>query len=164
MKKQATPAKRKRKTTIKRKNSRSGHEVIAHTADIGLRCYGHTAKELFEQAAIGMFSIIGTLRPGAEVLARDITEQRVVVLAGDQEELLIGWLSELLGLSDSRDLMCRDVSITELSATRVTASVQLIPKTEQFYEFHNEIKAVTYHDVSIRECEGLLRAEVLFDV
>jgi len=162
MTRQATQTKQKRNR--KKKNKRSGFEVIAHTADIGLRCYGHTVKELFEQAAAGMFSIIGSLRAGIEIPAAEVVEHHVVVQAGNQEELLVAWLSELLGLSDARDLMCRDVSIMELSATRVAASVHMVPKKGQCYEFLNEIKAVTYHNVSIRECEGLLLAEVLFDV
>lgn len=153
-----------RKKPHQKKQKNPGFEVIEHTADIGLRCFGHNAPELFEQAALGMFSIIGSRRKGVKIPAADVAEQHIVVQAGNQEELLVAWLSELLGLSDARDLMCRDVRITELSATRVIASARLIPKKEQFYEFHNEIKAVTYHNVNIREFEGLLLAEVLFDV
>jgi SHS2 domain-containing protein len=33
-------------------------EVIDHTADKGIRAYGHDLKELFENAAYGMFSLM----------------------------------------------------------------------------------------------------------
>ncbi|MBI4335989.1 MAG: archease, partial [Candidatus Omnitrophica bacterium] len=34
------------------------YEPIEHTADIGIRAYGRSLKELFENAALGMFGEI----------------------------------------------------------------------------------------------------------
>ena len=35
-----------------------GFELVDHTADIGVRVWGPTAEEVFEQAALAMFSLV----------------------------------------------------------------------------------------------------------
>ncbi|MBU3933351.1 MAG: archease, partial [Candidatus Omnitrophica bacterium] len=38
------------------------YEIIDHTADIGLRAYGKDLKQLFTNAAYGMFDILADLK------------------------------------------------------------------------------------------------------
>ncbi|MBL7092144.1 MAG: archease, partial [Candidatus Omnitrophica bacterium] len=38
------------------------YEIIDHTADIGLRAYGKDLKQLFANAACGMFGILADLK------------------------------------------------------------------------------------------------------
>ena len=44
------------------------YEPIDHTADMGIRAYGRTKKELFRNAAAGMFSLIADKKNIAEGL------------------------------------------------------------------------------------------------
>ena len=67
------------------------YEQFSHTADIGVRVFGKTLKELFENAAFAMFDILADL----DGIKGSLT-QEFELTAPNQEELLIAWLDELL--------------------------------------------------------------------
>ncbi len=67
------------------------YEQFPHTADIGIRVFGKDLKELFTNAAYGMFDVIADL----EGIDAGI-EETVEVAADSYEELLVAWLDELL--------------------------------------------------------------------
>ena len=91
------------------------YEVIEHTADVGLKVNGSTLKELFTNAAKGMFEII----KGAEVKKDDC--RRICKKVGlkkkveSPEELLVDWLSELLYIFNKDQVLFSDFSILQLN-------------------------------------------------
>ena len=61
-------------------------ELIDHTADVGVAAYGDSLEELFENAAMGMFSVI------ADAEKVSAAETRTVeVMAEGRESLLVAW-------------------------------------------------------------------------
>ena len=73
-------------------------EILEHTADIGIAAYGKTRKEVFINAAKGMFEII------AEE-TKDLKENfydKIEMEADNLEGLLFAWLNELLYISETR--------------------------------------------------------------
>ena len=66
-------------------------EIVDHTADVGVRAYGATPEELFANAALGMFSIIGDVERVAPRETRDVRAE-----AEDVALLLAAFLGELL--------------------------------------------------------------------
>ena len=81
-------------------------EQIAHTADIEIRVYGSTKNELFSNALIGMFQVIGTkasgcvMQDGRLVCAQLPQMREIDVSSFDLDSLLVDFLSEALYLSD----------------------------------------------------------------
>ena len=69
------------------------YELIDHTADVGIKAYGKTLSEAFENAAKGMFDII---TDSSEI--ESIGQYNIELEAPDLEQLLVDWLSELLYL------------------------------------------------------------------
>jgi len=70
-----------------------GFAIVEHTADLGLRAWGPAEKDVFEQAAVGMFSLICdpyTVDPALHV--------DLEVEAPMHDLLLVEWLNELLYL------------------------------------------------------------------
>jgi SHS2 domain-containing protein len=65
-------------------------EHFPHDADIGLRGFGRTAAQAFEQAALGLTAVV----TDAEVAARDRVE--VSCDRGDLELLLVDWLDAII--------------------------------------------------------------------
>ena len=71
------------------------YETFEHEADIGIRGFGGTIAEAFENAALAMYSVM------VNVQTIEHKEKRsVAVSAPDRELLLIEWLNALLSLSD----------------------------------------------------------------
>jgi len=70
-------------------------ELIEHTADVGIKAWGSTLTELFENAAKGLFFVItgeGYKPQGSEIEKKiEINEDK-----DSLEGVLVSWLSELL--------------------------------------------------------------------
>jgi SHS2 domain-containing protein len=135
------------------------YETIEHTADTGIRAFGATEVEAFENAAAGMFSIIADPR---EVEERD--RFTIYVEAEDRETLLVEWLNELLYLLDSKGLLLKRFQITELSDTRLSGTVWGEAIDPSRHQLRLEIKAVTYHQLRVIQTADGWMAEVIFDV
>jgi len=136
------------------------YEPIDHTADAGMWVFGRDHAELFAHAAWALFDTISdaeTIRP----------QQSVTISidgAADWEDLLVRWLSELLYHYDTERFLCCSASLTALSPTRLTAQVQGEPFDPAQHPIDTEIKAVTYHRVTVEPCDTGWRARVIFDV
>ncbi len=131
-------------------------EELDHTADAGIRSYGATLEELFENTAAGMFSLIvdlETLKPRGEVEVR--------VKAEDLETLMVNWLQELLFLHETQRLVfCEfDVAIERFDLTG-RARGEAIDKRR--HDLKLAVKAVTYHRLKVDPEKGV--AEVIFDI
>ena len=140
------------------------YEIIPHTADIGLRVFGRDLKELFSNAARGMSSlVIGEL---SDLTPRE--EMKVKVSGLSAEELLVSWLSELLyKLTEERWLGIEfDLSFLGERESKffLTAAVKGQKIDYNKTPLKREIKAVTYHNLTIKKTSGGYSAEIIFDV
>jgi len=135
------------------------YEIIPHTADIGVKAYGATLQELFNNTAYAMFDIIADL----DGLTGSVT-QSVEVNAPNTEELLVAWLGELLYHFYTKQVIFFDFQIEELSETRVKAQALGRHIGENRNRLKTEIKAVTYHELKIEKKDGAYAATIIFDV
>lgn len=137
----------------------TAYEVIEHTADIGIRSFGSTEAEAYENAAAGMFSLIASLEAVDET-----QESSVEVEAEDRETLLVEWLNELLYIFESKRLLLKRFQVTELGETHLKGRAWGEPLDELKHELKMDIKAVTYHMLKVAKSDGHWETEVIFDV
>ncbi len=131
---------------------------LNHTADLGILVYGEDPKDLFTNAAEAFFSIITDLHRVGE------TTQRIVrVESSHLEDLMVQWLAELLYIHDVEGLLFKKFSIDELDSGVLKARVRGEPFDESRHVIKTQIKAVTYHQIQVREEKGKWRARVIFD-
>jgi SHS2 domain-containing protein len=137
-------------------------EIIDHTADIGIVAYGKTKREVFINAAKGMFEIIAGEN-------RDLKENfyaKIKLEAKSLEDLLIAWLNELLYISEVKLIILNKFKIKELSDGQIKAEIGGTKINHLSIRIKREVKAVTYHRLEIKKDEesGLWRAQVIFDI
>jgi len=130
-------------------------EEIEHTADWSYRVWGENLAELFMQAAAGLYRLAGIRLADEPRVTRDIHLQAI-----DRESLLIAWLNELLYLHESERLGFDQLEIVHLDETTLHARV--IGASTQ--EWLKDIKAVTYHNLTIRETPSGLEVTLVLDV
>ncbi len=134
-------------------------EELDHTADVGIRAYGTDLSTLFVNAARGMMSTILAGIP--EVGHGD--QHRIAVHATSMEDLLRDWLAELLFLHATKRVFPIWYKVQTASATVFEALVYVIPMSEYMNSVATEIKAVTWHALSVRETADGYEATVIFD-
>lgn len=125
-------------------------EEIEHTADRAFRVTGGDLADLLETAALD------GPRPAVEPSAtREIEVEGV-----DRESLLVNWLNEILYLEQAHQLVCEGFRIDEVNNHHLRARVE----TREFDRSYTNIKAVTFHNLKIRQTSEGLEAEIVLDV
>ena len=135
------------------------YEILEHPADVGLLARGATQAELFENAAAGMMEI--AVEPNG-VAERE--QKRIVAEAADREALLVNFLQEVLWLVDGESWLARRVAVEQISDTGVSATAFGEPRNPARHAMRLIIKAVTYHQLSVRQRSEGWRAELYFDI
>jgi SHS2 domain-containing protein len=136
------------------KSPERGHREVEHTADWGLEVWASDLPGLMEEAARGMFELMG-----AEVSEESRCHRQLEIGADDREQLLVSFLEELLFIADSEELAF-DGYMLRLVDTNLQARLEgglIISRSK-------EIKAVTYHYLEIKESKRGLKTSIIFDV
>ena len=135
------------------------YDLLSHTGDLGLTIYGPDLPALFAHAAWAMFDQISdatTIRP---------QQALTIHLEGaDLADLLVRWLSELLYLYDTQRFMCCTATFSTLEATQLTATARGEPFDAARHPVDTEIKAVTYHQITVEQAADRWQARVIFDL
>ncbi len=145
-----------------------GFHEVEHKADIGLEIFGETLEQLFTQAIYGFYSI---LLPGINwQLQKSSRKNYVLTIAEDAPETaLISLLNELNFLFSVKHILLLPVfslTIHRNARFKVKARTGLISKIPiDWLENATEIKAVTYHDLNIRQDKNnIYKVRIIFDV
>jgi len=139
---------------------RPRYEPLEHTAEAGVIARGATLAEAFANAAEGMYALV------LELDGIEEREERSVTLDDERPEaLLVGWLLELLFLTETEQLVFRRFAVDELSETRLRGRAwgeRFDPERHRTYNVM--VKAVTHHLLEIEREDGGYRVQVLFDI
>jgi len=130
-----------------------------HTADQAIRAYGHDLRELIENAAAGMISLL-YVEPPPE--AEDTLERHIE--AEDAEALVHHALRELLYLLEDEALAPVVVEVTEATEQSAILKVAVVARENIEKLFAAPIKAVTRHGLQVARSGDLLTVTVVFDV
>jgi SHS2 domain-containing protein len=133
--------------------------ILDHPADLGIEATGRSLSEAFENAAAGLMSVI--LDP--ETVAA--CETRTIALDGaDREQLLVKWLSEILYLYDGERFAAVEFSVADLGDTSLKADIRGEPFVPGRHVSRMDVKAVTYHQLSVEGGPAGGRVRVFLDI
>ena len=132
----------------------AGFSEREHTADWELEVWAPDLSMLLEQSARGMYSLSGTRLQPEPRLRRELE-----ISAADPESLLVNFLAELLYLGEQAGLGFDsfDLRVTDDTLHALLEGASLAGQDK-------EIKAVTYHNLQIRNGPRGLEARIVFDV
>lgn len=137
----------------------AGFELTEHTADVGIRAFGPTRADVFEQAALAMFSLIcdpATVRPRED--------ERVVLSADSDELLLAAWLNELLFIFETRRFVFSSFVVDGVAEGRLWARARGEKQDAKRHRFDAQVKAATYHGIELRRTDDGWEGAVVLDV
>ena len=84
--------------------------------------------------------------------------------AEDRESLLVEWLSEILFLIETENVLFSRFNVALSSDTKLTATVAGEPLDMEKHDPKTQVKAVTLHDLLVKKTESSWVAQVIFDV
>jgi len=138
---------------------KAGYRRIDHTADVGIVVFGPSEKALFETAAKALSALLAQGHPSTPGITESLD-----IKGTDRADLLVNWLRELLYLWSGRGLLVQETEVGDIDANRLSATVRLHPYEPGRLIIQNDIKAVTYHQISVEKTPAGWEAKVIFDV
>jgi SHS2 domain-containing protein len=135
------------------------YKVFDHTADLGIEVYGATVKEMFTNAAFAVFDMLTDLD-----CVRAIDERSITVEGEGWEDLLVNYLREVLYLFNGEGFLLKEFSLMEIEPHHLKGKVSGEMFDPLQHTINKEIKAVTYHQIMVRETPMRWEGRVIFDV
>ena len=123
-----------------------GFEYFEHTADVGIRAWGPTLEDAFAEAARGLVANMVDVS-GARVVGEAVLE----VEAESRERLLFRFLEDVLYQFQTELWVVIEAEVAFTGAARLRATLRGEAYDAKRHGHVHEIKAVTFHDLEIRE-------------
>jgi SHS2 domain-containing protein len=135
------------------------YEHFEHTADLGLRVQAPDVDTLFAEAAEALTAAIVE-----DVTAIEAREDATFRIAGDDKAfLLFDWLRAILMKFEMDHMLFRRFTVN-VCDTGLTATAWGEPFDPARHPLSHEVKAITYHGLSIEPSDGGWQAEVIIDI
>jgi len=141
------------------KEIQTGFVILDHPADLGIEAHGKTLAESFEQAALGLMSVIVDL-----ATVEPIQSKKLQLKAADVEQLLVKWLAEILYLYDGQRFVASTFTVTKLASEQLNATVRGEKLSAAKHLTKLDVKAITYHQLLVCEDEQGARVRVFLDI
>ncbi|MGC8784309.1 MAG: archease [Armatimonadota bacterium] len=140
----------------------TGYEILEHTADKGVRAWGRTLEELFENASRGMYRLV--VDPAGKQADVTLPVQVEVPDPLDRSDLLVKWLRELIYLTDVQKVVFIDFTVHRVTETTVDGEARGVTVQDNSMLDGAPVKAVTYHGLRLEQTPEGWEAEFYVDV
>ncbi len=140
----------------------SQHKFIDHTADIAVEVTADSFEELLTESLSAFNEVV----IDSENI-QCVEEQELQLQASGREQLLVSFLNEINFLLTVKKWISK--SIVKILITLENSTYKLNCKIKGCYltddiELKEEIKSVTYHQMEIREDNGMYSTRIVFDI
>ncbi len=130
-------------------------ELLDHTADLSVKIFGRSHKEIFSNAVYAFNKITVDEFSGIS------GETELSITSGTIENLFVDFLSRLIFELDANSIIY--VGIKEFSLNNNSMkTIMSFSKIGDSHEYSNVIKGITYHDLVYDVIDGF--AIVVFDI
>jgi protein archease len=134
-------------------------ELFEHTADLGLRASASSLEELLIEAARGLLEMI-VANPEA---VKPVQTRTITITAEEPAYLLFDWLNELLYAFETDKLLLAEIDL-RLDGNQLTATCRGEPMDAARHQMDHEVKAITYHNLHVKQSPAGWHAEVIVDI
>jgi SHS2 domain-containing protein len=138
------------------------YKILEHKADIKIKVYGKNLEDIFKNAALAMAQILkhGPIQNERKLIQK---KEKIKIKSIDRETLLADFLNEILAKSQiTKNIYYVSYIMYRKLKEEVKLEAEIVSLPVE--NFDEDIKAVTYHDLSIKEKNGNLEATILFDI
>jgi SHS2 domain-containing protein len=127
------------------------------TSDVMFEAYGKDLKELFQNSAEALFSVICKIK---DVKTKE--KEEFVIKANNLEELMINWLQALIAIVDTEQKFFSKFEIEEIDEKHVKAKLYGEPIKPELGE--TVVKAVTMYKYKLEKTDKGYKVRVSLDI
>ncbi|MEI6058713.1 MAG: archease [archaeon] len=135
------------------------YRFLEHTADVKFHAEGKTPEEAFVSAAGALDE---TIR--GDISIAEGEEKSFEVSGKDLEGLLYNFLEEFLFLLDSENFLVSRVKEINIDRENFKLKATVIGDSAENYSFTNDVKAITYNEMYVRNEDDSWKIQVVLDV
>ena len=133
------------------------YEFLEHTADVKFRATGSDLARMFLSAGEALNE---TIRGDIKILQQK--EKSFEIEGSDLGNLLYKFLEEFLFLLDSENFLVANIHDISVEGNKLNCTVS--GDDAEKYHFTNDVKAITYNGMFVKEEKGKFVCEVVLDV
>jgi len=133
------------------------YETFEHKADMGVRGFGKSIEEAFQEGAKAMFSVECNVKK-----VKPLEKAKIKASAQNFEELFVEWLNQLLAESSIRNMLFSkfDVKIKDNKLIGYAFGEKINKK----HELKVEVKAATYSQLKVFQNKKKWICQCIVDV
>ena len=135
------------------------YKFLSHTADVKFQAQGRTIEEAFSQAATALKETIC-----GDIKIEEKERKEINVKGKDFESLLYNFLEEFLFLLDAKDFLPAKIKDIKINKQKFKLNAVIIGDKASNYKFTNDVKAVTYNSMFVRQKQDKWVVQVVLDV
>jgi SHS2 domain-containing protein len=136
-----------------------GHRTFDHTGDLGLEVWAASPERLYGLAAEALMELVVEARGAAPEV------ERVLLLEGDDPgDLLVHWLNSVLLESELAGVVWTRADVRSLTPMSLEATLSGPRRDATRQTFLREIKAVSYHHLSVELKGPTCRCRLVLDI
>jgi SHS2 domain-containing protein len=132
-------------------------KFLEHTADAKFVAEGKDIEEVFKNSALALKEAICD-----KIKVKEEKTKKIIVEGKDFESLLYNFLEEIIYLLDAEHFLISDVKEIKIRNLKLNAVISGDKASN--YKFTNEVKAVTYNEMFVKQGKGKWTAQVVIDV
>lgn len=134
------------------------YETFDHRADIGVRGYGRSVEEAFENGARAMFSVMVDIKE-----VKPIDREEISCDAPDLETLFVEWLNNLLSVAHLNGELFSTFKV-KISGVKLEGSAWGERLDKERHHIMTEVKAATYSMLKVVKENDVYIAQCVVDV
>jgi SHS2 domain-containing protein len=132
-------------------------KFLEHTADLKFQAFGETKEEAFENSSLALKEAI----TGKKKI-KETDERKIEAKGRDFESLLYNFLEEILYLLDAEDFLFSKVKAIKIRGFKLKAVIT--GDRASLYKFTNNVKAITYNEMFVKNDDGKWIIQAVVDV
>jgi SHS2 domain-containing protein len=132
-------------------------KFLEHTADVKFQAFGKSIEESFENCALALKeTICGKMK------VKEAKEKKISAKGEDFESLLYNFLEKIIYFLDAENFLISEVKEIKIEKFRLKAVIRGDDASN--YKFTNNVKAVTYNEMFVKEKGKKWITQVVIDV
>jgi SHS2 domain-containing protein len=132
---------------------------LDHVADVKFQAKGNSLEEMFLSASQALFEV---MRGKIEIL--DQERIKLQVKSSSMEGLIHNFLEEFLFLLDAKGFLVSKLEDIKVDPENFSIECTAVGDKEENYSFTNDVKAVTYSELSFKQNDREFSCQIVLDV